>query len=208
MRFVNPPRFVFPLSRVQNISRTPGESCTRNLSAPERDLPEGNGRIRQPQTDGSRCRNHEKPEHGHKLPMHQNSALRRSLWGDEMRCHWQSGLWLRLYRSDEAIPRAGFGFDVPRMFGRISKRQPQAVYRCVQPTFKIHEGVVRPEPRLQLIARDNLAGTFQQRTKDVHRFRLQPNSSAVLAEFPGSPIQLEYPKLNHVECTSVRLKLG
>ena len=86
--------------------------------------------------------------------------------------------------------------------------KPQPVYRCVQPTFKIHEGVVRPEPRFQLIARDNLAGTFQQRTKDVHRFRLQPNSSAVLAEFPGSPIQLEYPKLNHVECTSVRLKLG
>src|SRR5262249_19588383 len=124
MRFVNFPRFVFPLSRVQNISRALGESCTRDLSAPERDLPEGNGRTWQSQTDGSRCRNHQKPEHGHELPMQQTPALRRNLRGDGLRCHWQSGLWLRLYRSDEAIPRAGFGFDVPRMFGRISKRQP------------------------------------------------------------------------------------
>jgi hypothetical protein len=94
------------------------------------------------------------------------------------------------------------------MFGRISKRQPQPVYRGVQSTFKIHEGVVRPEPRFQLIARDNLARTFQQGTKNLHRFRLQPNSSAVLAEFSGSPIQLEYPKPKHIGWMSPRLRLG
>ena len=82
------------------------------------------------------------------------------------------------------------------MFGRISKRLPQPVYRCVQPTFKIDEGVVRPEPRFQLIARDNLAGPFQQGVQEGEWLVGQALLPVTVPQVTGPRIQCERAEAN------------
>ncbi len=53
---------------------------------------------------------------------------------------------------------------------------------------EIHEGVRRPEPLAQLVARQDLAGTLQQHGEHLEGLLLQLEFRAVLAQLAGTQV--------------------
>jgi hypothetical protein len=61
----------------------------------------------------------------------------------------------------------------------------------VQALLEVDKGLRRPEPFLQLLARDQLPRTLEEHGEDVQRLVLEAEPNARLAQLPRPLIQLE-----------------
>jgi hypothetical protein len=62
--------------------------------------------------------------------------------------------------------------------------------------IEVNECVGPPEPLAQLLARDDFAGSLQQRTEHLEWLLLQPNSGTTLAQFPRLQVRFKEAKRN------------
>src|SRR5215471_11616360 len=93
-------------------------------------------------------------------------------------------------RSDEAIAQARKSFDVARSSRRVAERAAQFVDRGVQALLKA-DVAVWPEFLAKDFAGDYAARIFKQRDQNFERLALERNAHAMLAQFPGSDIDLK-----------------
>jgi len=56
---------------------------------------------------------------------------------------------------------------------------------------EVHEGVGRPKPSLEVLSRHQLAGAFQQHSKDLEGLLLKLNPQATFANLAGAEVNLE-----------------
>ena len=108
---------------------------------------------------------------------------------------WRRALHRRRLRfgnaADEAIAAPADGLDVFRLGGGVSERRAQLVDGVVQAVVEIDEHFRRPEPRPELLARHDLAGSREQRHEHFERPFLEPHSAAAVPQFAGFRIELE-----------------
>jgi len=62
----------------------------------------------------------------------------------------------------------------------------------VQAVVEIHERIGGPDFRSQLLARHQLAGVSEQRSKDVQRLPLKAPLHSVLAQFASTNVEVEH----------------
>jgi hypothetical protein len=77
---------------------------------------------------------------------------------------------------------------------RIAQCPPQFVHRRIQAMLEIHEGPVAPDLLAQLLARDHLAGTGQQRQQNLEGLTGQTDTIPVLAQFARRGIHFKRPE--------------
>ena len=94
-------------------------------------------------------------------------------------------------RCDEAIAPARQGFNVSRCGRTVAHDRAQLTDGDVQAVFEIDKGIVGPEPLVQLFARDQFAGPFQEHLEQIDRLSLEFQSGAVFAQFPAAEVQLK-----------------
>jgi len=63
---------------------------------------------------------------------------------------------------------------------------------------EVDEGVGRPKPALQLLARDNFPGTLQQECEDLIRLFLDFDLDAAPAQFSGARIEFVDAEPHHL----------
>jgi hypothetical protein len=103
-------------------------------------------------------------------------------------------------RGDEPVTAPGDRFDETRCLCRIPERLAQPADGCVQASVEIDERAFGPQPDNQLLARDDLAGFFEQRLKNAKGLLLQLDPNALLPQFPSIHIQLEWAKSKDSLC--------
>ena len=99
-----------------------------------------------------------------------------------------------LHRGDETVSAAGEGFDVARAGSRVSESFAHLVDGGVQAVVEVDERVGGPELLLQLFARDDFAGTFEQQRQHLEGLSLQAQLDAALAQFACAEIEFEQSK--------------
>ena len=77
---------------------------------------------------------------------------------------------------------------------RYPVRATVSTYCGVQASLKIHERVLRPQPRAELLSRHHRARFLDQRPQDLQRLGLQFDADALLAQFTGIDLELEHPE--------------
>jgi hypothetical protein len=97
-------------------------------------------------------------------------------------------------RSQEAVAAACDCLDESRIFSRISKGITKSANGRVKAVVEIHEGVGRPEPIAEFLARDDIAGSLQQVSKNLEGLFLQFDTHTTAAQFASSQIELEQSK--------------
>ncbi len=77
-------------------------------------------------------------------------------------------------------------------FSRHSKAIPRSMAslpnRGREPILEIHEGLVRPQPPLQLFASDDLARLLDQRPEHLERLLLEPHLDPALAQLAAGEV--------------------
>jgi len=81
-----------------------------------------------------------------------------------------------------------------RTLSVVIQSRPQPLHGIVQALLEVHEGLSWPELLLQFFSGDGLARVLEEHGKNIHRLTLQPNLHSLLAEFPGTRIELEHAK--------------
>ena len=93
--------------------------------------------------------------------------------------------------ADEAIASPGECLDEARVIGGVAQRLAQPPDGGVQIVFDIDEDVVRPEPPLEIVARDHLPGVFDERCQDLEGLLAEPDPHPALEELTGRQIDVE-----------------
>jgi hypothetical protein len=75
----------------------------------------------------------------------------------------------RLQVSNKPVSAPGYGFDVPRIVGRVAQRSPELVHGRVQTVFKIDKRFSSPDLFAQLFAGNQFAGMCQQDQQNLER---------------------------------------
>src|SRR5207247_8132434 len=96
-----------------------------------------------------------------------------------------------LDRRDEPIPDTSESLDVAWVFGGVAQRDAQTIGSCIEPVVEINEDVRGPQPALQLLASDDIAGTFDQSLQYLQRLSLQPQLDAMLPQLARAHVELE-----------------
>src|SRR5579859_1051096 len=96
---------------------------------------------------------------------------------------------------EEPVSAARNGFHKTRTLGGVAQGLANFADCFVESVVEIDEGVRRPKFLLKLLASDKLAGMREKHNQDLEGLFLQANAQAVLAQFPGTKIQLENPKM-------------
>src|SRR5437899_4068618 len=89
------------------------------------------------------------------------------------------------------IPDTSESLDVAWVFGGIAQRDAQTIGSCIEPVVEINEDVRGPQPVLQLLASDHIAGTFDQSLQYLQRLSLQPELDAMLPQLARAHVELE-----------------
>ena len=100
-----------------------------------------------------------------------------------------------LTSSKKTVAAPSYGFHKARTLSEVAEGLADFVDRFVEPVFEIHESVHGPKFFLKFLASYDLAGVFKQHRQDLEGLILKANSKAVLAQFAGTKIQLENPKV-------------
>lgn len=100
--------------------------------------------------------------------------------------------------TQEAVTPARHGFDVTRLIGRFPQHVAQLLDGGVDAVIEFHDGVVRPEPEADLVAKDHLAGMLQQHEEDLERLFPQAEPDAEFAQLARSGVDFERPEAKHL----------
>ena len=111
-----------------------------------------------------------------------------------------------LHGCDKPIPATGQRFDIAWTGRRIAQHFPKLVHGGVETVVEIHEGVGGPEFLAQLLASHHVASALQQQSQNLKRLLLQTKLGAVLAQFAGGEVELEYSKAR--DSAGVALEIG
>jgi len=98
------------------------------------------------------------------------------------------------HRNHQPVAPAGYGLDIFRVLRRVPKGVPQSLDGGVDAVVELYDGVVRPEPLLQLFARYHVAWTLYQHLKNAKRLFLKADSAPVPVQFTRLEIQFEGPQ--------------
>jgi hypothetical protein len=132
-----------------------------------------------------------RPQHAER----QDQQARESTAGycAALRCH-------PLYGGNEAVPASRQRLHELRNIGRIAQRGAQPLDSRVQAMLEIDERVSRPQPAVQFLPREELAGPLDERGQQADRLILNRDFAPRLAEFARAEIELEACKPNEVQC--------
>jgi len=84
----------------------------------------------------------------------------------------------------EAVAVAGERLYEARCSGIVAQRRAQPPDRGIQTMVEINESSIRPQSTLQLMACDDVAGAFEQKTQDLEGLRCEPPRAAALPKLP------------------------
>ena len=92
---------------------------------------------------------------------------------------------------EEAVAVLGQRFDEARLRSGIAERLAQPSDDGVQVVLEIDEDVLGPEPALEILARDHLAGVFDQQHQHLERLVAQPDAQAPFEEPASLHVDVE-----------------
>src|SRR5438105_4913127 len=101
----------------------------------------------------------------------------------------------------KAVTGARESLDISGMIGRVAQCQAKTVDGGIDAALEIDEGILRPKPAAQFIARNHVAWILEQRTKHLPGLGLKADTNALLAQLSGLQIHLkrsELDELRHV----------
>jgi hypothetical protein len=82
------------------------------------------------------------------------------------------------------------------MFRRVAERFAQARDRGIQVVLEIDEDLRRPEPVLELLTRDDLAGALEEQRQDLEGLFAQADAHASFVKPTGREVDLELAESN------------
>jgi hypothetical protein len=85
--------------------------------------------------------------------------------------------------TDEPVSSSEDGLDEMRIFLVIPQEQTQLVNAVVDDGFCADRTTRTPQPKLDLVASDELAVPISQENEQLHRLTLQGNDSSASAQF-------------------------
>ena len=91
----------------------------------------------------------------------------------------------------ETIAPAGQGLDEARRLGIVPERRADLLDAVVEPLLHVHVHVVRPERRLDFVARDEVARAVQEHRKDLERLVPQVDQAAFPPQFARLRVEIE-----------------
>src|SRR5262249_51095843 len=94
-------------------------------------------------------------------------------------------------RRDESIAAPRHRLNEARVLGWIAQRVAQFLDGAVQTSVEVDERVRGPEALPQLVARDEVAGPFEQQQQDLNGLLGEPDLQPLLAQLTRSEVQLE-----------------
>ncbi len=97
-------------------------------------------------------------------------------------------------RSDKPIPVARQGLDEAGIVRGVAQGLPEPHDGGIQAMVEVNECVIGPEPLSQLLSCNDFASLFQQDGENATGLLLEPDLTALLAEFTGTQINLIYAK--------------
>jgi len=84
---------------------------------------------------------------------------------------------------DEAVAAAGDCFDVTGLIGGVAEGGAEAIDGGAEAVVELDKGVVAPDALAQLVARDDLAGVFEEGEQDFEGLILQLDAHTVFSKF-------------------------
>jgi hypothetical protein len=108
-----------------------------------------------------------------------------------------------LDRSDEPVTLTRHGLEVLRRLRVVAERRPQLPHRRVEAGVEVDHGV-RPQPRRELVACDQLAGPAHQGLQDLQRLFLEPDRVLAPEQLQGHAVERPAVESRDLPCGSVR----
>jgi hypothetical protein len=99
--------------------------------------------------------------------------------------------WRRIDRRNKTISSLRQSLDEARGLGVVAEHNTQAVDCLIQAVIEINVEIVRPQSLSEVVANEDLAGTFPQCEERLKRLVLQFEPYAVLAQLARSGIRFE-----------------
>ena len=94
------------------------------------------------------------------------------------------------------------------MFRGVAQRFAQLPHRAIEGQIEVDERVGGPEPLPQLLARDDVAGMFQEQLQNLKRLIGQPNLDAAFSQLSRPEIGLEQSKSDDLRARAGRTGIG
>lgn len=104
----------------------------------------------------------------------------------------------RLLRRDghhHPVPKFRKSLYVPGFACRVLQDAPEFLDRSIKSLLEIHECLFRPKQVVQLFARNNFPGAFDEYHKDLKGLRAELQFNAPFIEFPRPWLQLVRPEM-------------